>query len=328
MDVQCSLDEVGLIPARISTIKSRSHIDPYANLPECKLPIFVSPMTCILNDQNLSFFNDSLAIPIRPVRAGQSVLRSFYDGWEAVTLNNFREYFCASEDLPEDKNYKILIDVADGHMEDLYKVVKKAKLLHPGKLTIMIGNIANPEAYEDCCKASVDYVRVGIGGGSGCTTSTQTGFHASMSWILTEIKNWKEEHLDAKFLTKVIADGGVNSIAKAIKCLALGADYVMMGRCFAQTEESCGQPYGPGRKLYYGQSSERGQLDRFGYVKSNPEGCEQVIDVLYPLRDFLLKFEACLRSAMSYAGARTLDDFIGKVKWVRLSQSEVESFMK
>ena len=356
-----SLDEIGLIPSIISHIKHRGDVNPYV-FTDCenyKLPIFVSPMTCIINANNILTFDRSKVEPILPVVSAPLDLRcqlpngSDWEGWTAVTMQEFGEMFnkCTA---PEDKKYKILIDTANGHMEELFQRVKDAKQEYGDNLVVMIGNLANPKAYIECCKARVDYVRVGIGGGSGCTTSVQTGIHTSMPYILEGIKDAKfrihNYEISAEvgmgiyndpeiaaingFRTKVIADGGVTTVSRAIKCLALGADYVMMGRCFAQCEEACGElrpPYPDmlvKERRYYGQSSEKGQMDRFGKVKSNPEGTDYWIPVTTNLTDFTTHFEAALRSAMSYCNAKTLNDFIGKVEYEVMSPFEFNAFNK
>ena len=247
--------------------------------------------------------------------------------------------------------YKILIDCANGNMEELFSIVKDAKQEYGDKLVVMIGNIANPETYIECCRAGVDYVRVGIGGGSGCTTSVQTGIHSSMPWILEGIKKIKRDYYYIpvnghpslacfkKYLqhhdwtmTEIVADGGITNPSRAIKCLALGADYVMMGKAFAHCEEvnhmRISSPETGIRNQYYGQSSEQGQLDRFGKVKANPEGTSVMISVNTTLKEFTDKFEAALRSAMSYCGAKTLNDFIGKVKYEYMSPDEFRAYNK
>lgn len=352
-----SLDEIGLIPSEISTIEHRGDINPFVQSPFGgeKLPIFVAPMTCILDANNICTFSRSKVEPVMPVRPGWDRLilpnNSAWLGWQAVTLDEFINLFVSCT-AKEDMKHYILIDVANGHMEKLFRAVKDAKQEYGDNLVVMIGNIANPRTYIDCCKARVDYVRVGIGGGAGCTTSVQTGIHASMPWLLEGIKAAKHNisfyeqytgHLgDYKwvrknkgFRTKVVADGGINTIAKAIKCLALGADYVMMGKCFAECEESIGKVYYTtfnGNtvpcKLYYGQSSEQGQIDRFGKVKSNPEGTIKHIPVTTNLSEFCGKFEAALRSAMSYCNACTLNDFIGKVQYETMTHSEFDAYIK
>lgn len=339
-----SLDEIGLIPAIMSQVKHRGDVDPYVKnyYGDRKLPIFVSPMTCIVNANNIETFDRSLVEPILPVLSGGLELRrqlltdSDWDGWTAVTMQEFGYLFNECH-APEDRYYNILIDVANGHMAELFTMVEDAKQEYGQKIRVMIGNIANPETYIECCRSYVDFVRVGIGGGSGCTTSVQTGIHTSMPYILEGIKNAKAT-LDAtssiKFRTKVVADGGVTNVSRAIKCLALGADYVMMGRCFAQCEEACGElrpPY-PGmlvrERRYYGQSSEKGQLDRFGKVKSNPEGTDYWIPITTNLVEFTTRFEAALRSAMSYCNATTLKEFIGNVKYEIMSEAEFNAFNK
>lgn len=339
-----SLDEIGLIPARISTIKHRGDVNPFVNSPFGgeKLPVFVAPMTCILSANNICTFSQSKFEPILPVCDADLELRtqlpngSDWLGWTAMTLDEFKHRFNACN-ADENLKHYVLIDVAQGHMEELFKCVKDAKQEYGNNLIVMIGNMANPETYIDCCEAGVDYVRVGIGGGAGCTTSVQTGFHASMPWLLEGIQKVTKRYKTTSIQlgTKVIADGGINTIAKAIKCLALGADYVMMGRCFAECEEALGKtflgifqgttiPY----RLYYGQSSEQGQIDRFGKVKSNPEGIARQVPVITNLNEFTNKFEAALRCAMSYANAHTLDEFIGKVKWEVMSPAEFKAFDK
>ena len=76
-----------------------------------------------------------------------------------------------------------------------------------------------------------------------CTTGVKTGIHASMEWLLRHLSNCKSMIKDSpkpKKAPKIIADGGISTIDRAIKCLALGADYVMMGKMFAQCTEACG----------------------------------------------------------------------------------------
>ena len=330
-----SLDEIGLIPAATSSIKHRADVNPfYGN----KLPIFVAPMTCLLNLNNWETFYNSKVIPIWPIRDANNKKRELPPddlvGWIAMTIEEFKWVFrdhIAPRGVPKGY-FKVLIDCANGNMEELFSIVKDAKQEYGDRLVVMIGNIANPETYLECCKAKVDYVRVGIGGGSGCTTSVQTGIHASMPWILEGIKEVKKKIYWYGPLTKIVADGGITNPSRAIKCLALGADYVMMGKAFAHCEEvnhmRIGSPETGIRNQYYGQSSEQGQLDRFGKVKANPEGTSVMVSIDTTLKELTDKFEAALRSAMSYCGAKTLDDFIGKVKYEYMSPDEFRAYNK
>ena len=321
-----SLDEVVIIPSKISSIKSRQ--DVHVLDEEGKFPVFVSPMTCVIDDNNFDKFDNAGVIPIHPVcfKSVNYNILSFDNKWKALTFDQFQYHF-NDENAKKGENYKILIDCANGHMESLYLSVIDAKNKYGDDLCVMIGNIANPLTYEECIKAGVDYVRIGIGGGSGCTTSVLTGCHASLPFILEGIKEVKSRIKCDKY-PKVVADGGINSIDKIIKCLALGADYVMLGKLFALCYESCGKSIVGGKKMYYGQSSIFGQKDRFGAIKSAPEGNIQTIAPEYSLNEFISKIDASLRSAMSYCNARTLNEFIGKPMCMLQSLNEFTSYKK
>ena len=325
-----SLDEVSIIPSTFTSVKSRKDIiTTYTS----KLPIFVAPMTCLVDFINFSSFENSKVIPILPVYDINN--KEFFkqrltfiqqSKWVALTLNEFEDTFCRNKwNLDKENLFNICIDTANGHLHDIYVATKYAKKSFPN-LAIMVGNIANPKTYDEICKNysdSVQFIRVGIGGGSGCTTSVQTGVHTSLPYLITEINKIKKSYANKPL---VIADGGVNTIDRAIKCLALGADYIMMGSMFANCKEVGN--YNEVKNEYYGQSSIRGQLDRFGEIRSNPEGLEKIVEINTTLNEVCSKFDAALRSAMSYCNAKTLEEFIGKPKIEYQTLKEFENYMK
>lgn len=325
-----SLDEVSIIPSTFTSVKSRKDIiTTYTS----KLPIFVAPMTCLVDFINFSSFEDSKVIPILPVYDinnkelfKQRLTFIQQSKWVALTLNEFEDTFCRNKwNLDKENLFNICIDTANGHLHDIYVATKYAKKSFPN-LAIMVGNIANPKTYDEICKNysdSVQFIRVGIGGGSGCTTSVQTGVHTSLPYLITEINKIKKSYANKPL---VIADGGVNTIDRAIKCLALGADYVMMGSMFANCKEVGN--YNEVKNEYYGQSSIRGQLDRFGEIRSNPEGLEKIVEINTTLNEVCSKFDAALRSAMSYCNTKTLEEFIGKPKIEYQTLKEFENYMK
>lgn len=335
-----SLNEIGLIPSILSLVEHRKDINPFI---DGKLPIFVSPMTCIVNKDNIDTFNKK-SFAILPRETTPINERPYnLDVWHSLSLTEFEDIYINNK--ATDVHWysgKVLIDVANGHMNKIYTLVKSAKDKYPD-LTVMIGNIAHPDTYYECCKAGVDYVRVGIGGGNACTTGVQTGIHASMAWLLTEIQKIKDSMVLNKkiFKTKIIADGGIDTIDKAIKCLALGADYVMMGKLFAQCDEACGEvrtrlindplPFGKSsvvERRYYGMASTQGQKDISGGANKNPEGIETWIPIKYTYDEFITKFEAALRSCMSYCNASSLKEFIGQVDYMAMTESEFKSYYK
>lgn len=317
-----SLDEITLIPSgHLTKIKSRSEVDPYDI--NGKLPVFVSPMTCVVNSDNFKTFLDSRVIPILP--RGADFNADCKDHWIAVSLTEFEEL--SKYDL---NGYHILIDVANGHMRQIYNLVDKAKATSP-ELIVMVGNIANPNIYTECCLHNIDYVRVGIGGGSACLTSVLTGIHASLPWILNGISVAKDHLSSGSFITKVVADGGIGDTAKVVKCLALGADYVMMGRIFAQCEEACGNIKYIDNKVfreYYGMASNQGQLDISGGITKHSEGVSTLVPITTSLSEVCYDIDSALRSAFSYVGARNLCEFRRLVQIDIQSMNEFKSYYK
>ena len=316
IDMQYSLNEICLLPSATPTdITSRKQVNPFDE--NGNLPIFVAPMTSVLNENNYKIFADKGVIPILPRNCTET--RDIAEVWHSYSLQEFESIIDSSKDY---NGYHILIDVANGHMRKIYDLVKKAKEKWPN-IVIMIGNIANPAIYYNCCDAGVDYVRVGIGGGSVCSTSVQCGIHASHQYMIENIKKLSCYYNNPN-RTKIIADGGINTLDKAIKALAIGYDYVMMGKCFAECDEACGETKSEYISLpsvydqekreikyrkYYGMASEQGQIDISGGCTKNPEGVETWIPIITTLNAFVIRFEAALRSTMSYTGATTLEKF-------------------
>lgn len=316
-----SLNEVSLLASATPVdINHRSEVNPFDE--NGKLPIFVSPMTCIIDDDNYIKFKHSKFIPIVP----RNIMPNYItpDDWIACSLDDFENVFM-KYDLDQ---LHILIDIADGHMERLYNAVRKAKSLYPD-LTIMVGNIAHPQMYIECFNAGVDYVRIGIGGGNACTTSVLTGVHASHEYMLRNIRSARSV-LKSDKCPKVVIDGGIDTIDKAIKCLALGADYVMMGKMFAKCEEACGDiiEQSPKKRAYYGMASEAGQMDLFGKVIRQPEGIVTYVTVDTNLSQFANAFEAALRSSMSLTGCHNLNEFHKNVEYEIQSINEFKSYYK
>ena len=318
-----SLDEIGLLPSSYPVdIDHRSEVNPFDE--NGKLPIFVSPMTCIIDESNYKEFKESKFIPIVPRSVMPTDITT--DDWVAYSLNDFEQILLG---LNFDLNgFHILIDIANGHMKKLYDLVRSAKKKFPN-LKIMVGNIAHPQMYIECYNAGVDYVRCCVGTGNACTTGVLTGIHCSHEYLLRGIRSAKIVINDEK-LPKVVMDGGISTIDRAIKCLALGADYVMMGRMFAECYEACGYITQklPMKRAYYGMASEQGQIDLYGKVVKSPEGILTHVCVDKTLDKFANQFEAALRSSMSYTGCKTLEEFKRNVEYEIQTISEFKSYYK
>ena len=245
-----SYNDVMVIPAKVSTIEHRSECDPFHK--DGFLPIFTAPMSTVVNELNYTLFEENHIHAIMPRNISYDVRLEYAlnNKWAAFSLQEFEDFFC---DEGYVKTYakhkkKVLIDIANGHMKKLFVVVKKAKRLYGEKLQIMIGNIANPFTYEEVFKCGADYVRIGIGAGNGCITSSNTSIHFPIASLIEETFKVKERIASERGIPmcdmpKIVADGGVRNYSDVIKALALGADYVMIGSVLSQLIESAATTY-------------------------------------------------------------------------------------
>lgn len=247
-----SYNDLTIIPAKVSYVKSRSVCNCYYESVWKHLPIFASPMTSVVDDKNYEVFEENMILPIIPrsVNWDNRISLMQKGKWVAMSLKEFKTYFIDNVDstlTTYGGTCKVCIDIANGHMLSLYDCCKAAKIKAQDfnyKLVLMIGNIANPETYSYicCCYGNwIDYVRVGIGGGSGCTTTSNTGVHYPQATLIDECSRIKKEYSGVD--VKIVADGGIRNYNDVVKALALGADYVMIGSLFAQCVESAGVKY-------------------------------------------------------------------------------------
>ena len=262
-----SYNDVTIVPEVISDIKSRSECNPYVDY---KLPIFASPMASVVSEENYKIFEANKIIPILPRIKEYDInyrIKKMHQGWwVAVSLKELENDIINDlQTTPElnNKDYRICVDIANGHMKYLYDECALAKTLARKRginLIIMTGNIANAKTYEWICKnaiykyedkngytyfdCAIDYIRVGIGGGHGCITTSNTSIHYPQASLIDECKRIKESVICNKYVRKkpaIVADGGIRNYDHVIKALALGADYVMIGSLFAQCIESAGE---------------------------------------------------------------------------------------
>lgn len=261
-----SYNDVTIVPEVISDIKSRSECNPYV---DDKLPIFASPMASVVSEENYKIFEANKIIPILPRIQEYDIkyrIEKIHQGWwVAVSLkeleNDIINDLQTTSEL-NNKDYRICVDIANGHMKYLYAECALVKTLARKRginLIIMTGNIANAKTYRWICDLNytskvrvIDYIRVGIGGGCGCITSSNVSIHYPQASLIDECykekkyastlrDNLGEPKFDESLFPKIVADGGIRNYDHVIKALALGADYVMIGSLFAQCIESAGE---------------------------------------------------------------------------------------
>ncbi|MFF4754200.1 GuaB1 family IMP dehydrogenase-related protein [Streptomyces sp. NPDC002514] len=216
----------------------------------------------------------------------------------------------------------LVIDTAHGHQQSMVNALKLVRDLGP-KVPVVAGNIVSAEGVRDLIEAGADIVKVGVGPGAMCTTRMMTGVGRPQFSAVLECAAEAR-----KYGKHVWADGGVRHPRDVAMALAAGASNVMIGSWFAGTYESPGdlQQDASGRlyKESFGMASARAVRNRTteesGYDRARKALFEEGISTsrmfLDPARpgveDLIDSIIAGVRSACTYAGAASLDEFSEK----------------
>lgn len=174
-----SYNDVTIVPSVTSKVISRKTVNPFimTNKNNNMLPIFTAPMSCVIDEHNYKQFEDNHILTVIPTTVNIDKRHSmFFDGDRFVSFSLDEAHNLILDNMLKtgfkyNNTYKLCIDCANGHMERLLYVCDKIKEFSNEKhciIEIMTGNIANPETYFIYNEHKIDYVRVGIGSGSGC----------------------------------------------------------------------------------------------------------------------------------------------------------------
>jgi IMP dehydrogenase len=210
----------------------------------------------------------------------------------------------------------ILIDVAHGHHDNVRQMIKKLRESLPSYVDIIAGNIATKKSAEDLCEWGADGLRVGIGGGSLCTTRVQTGHGVpNVSSIIDCVEGAS---------VPVMADGGIRNSGDISKALSLGADCVMLGSLLAGTKESPGKivekSNGSLYKRYRGSASLETK-SAHGQSTNHVEGESTMIPFKGSVEYIVNKLTDGVKSALSYSGSKNIKEFHNKSEFVEITPS-------
>lgn len=207
-------------------------------------------------------------------------------------------------------NY-FVIDVAHAHAGYVGRMLKKLRQMLP-ESCIMAGNVATYAGADYLASCGADIIKVGIGGGSVCTTRIKTGFGVP---TLTSVQEC------SRVDRSIVADGGIRAPGDIVKALAFGADFVMLGGMLSGTEptplpietDSSGKKI----KRYRGMASREAQADFTGQMSEwkTAEGVSAEV----PFRDDQDKIIADiiggLRSGLTYAGSANIRELQRKLDY-------------
>ncbi len=220
----------------------------------------------------------------------------------------------------------LVVDIAHGHSDHTIDMVKRLKREFP-RAALIAGNVATADGVRDLAEAGADAVKVGVGAGSICITRVVTGFGVPQ---LTAIGDCAEAA--HRLNVPIIADGGIRTSGDLTKALAAGANTVMLGSMLAGTDESPGAPIvrqGRRYKVVRGMASltanvqrrkmDKGEIADEEWSEVVPEGVEAMVPYRGAVADILTQMVGGLRSGMSYAGARSIEQLWEEAEFVRIT---------
>lgn len=332
-----SFDDVLLVP-KYSEIKSRHDVELeitdwegdsiQAGDASFRLPIFAAPMDTVINKETAIVLANRGISPIlhryttfeEQVRDYEAISSSLFVDAAPVGAAIGTGSMCLNQAIAlYDVGCRLFcVDVAHGHHEAAIKVVSYLKHLYEDSFVIA-GNVATLEGFNALADAGANAIRVGIGGGSVCSTRVVTGHGIPTFQSVVDCSTSDRD-------CYIIADGGIRSTGDIVKSLAAGADFVMLGSMLAGREESPGETKTVGDityKNYRGMASKSAQLEWRGKV-SVSEGVDSWRPVSSCLDDCIDDILAGVRSGLSYSGCAFLSDFYTMSEFVKITQSSLK----
>lgn len=226
----------------------------------------------------------------------------------------------------------LCIDSSDGFSEWQKLTIEWIKANYP-HIPIGAGNVVDDEGFRYLADAGADFIKVGIGGGSICITREQKGIGMGQASAIMAVAKARDAYFEETGdYVPICSDGGIVFDYHMSLALAMGADFLMLGRYFARFDES------PTRKLlvngnyvkeYWGEGSNRARnWQRYGYANTSggmvfEEGVDSYVPYAGPLKINLETTVAKLKSTMTACGSLTIPEFHDKARLVMVSATSI-----
>lgn len=226
----------------------------------------------------------------------------------------------------------LCIDSSDGYSEWQYETLKWIKEKYGDKVLVGAGNVVDKDGFFYLAEAGADFIKVGIGGGSICITREQKGIGRGQATALQDVAKARDEYqARTGIYIPICSDGGLVHDYHMVLALAMGADFLMMGRYFARFDES------PTKKLciknnyvkeYWGEGSNRAQnwqrYDMGGTASLKfEEGVDSYVPYAGKMKDNLAVTLGKMRATMCSCGAITIPELQQNAKITMVSSTSI-----
>ena len=320
-----SFDDVLLVP-QYSDIKSRRTVDLSTELSSelvFDLPVISSPMDTVTEAamaSSMAVYGGLGIVHRYNTIAAQVDIINESEGVVAAAIGVTGDYLERANALVQSGVNILCVDIAHGHHTMMESALKRLRDMFGDSIHLMAGNVATLQATNDLARWGANSVRVGIGGGSICSTRLVSGHGVPTFHSILECSRTEHD-------IKIIADGGIKTTGDMVKALAAGADFVMVGSMLAGTKETPGEIFvgaeGKQYKVYRGMASGAAQKAWRGRA-STPEGVSTTIPYKGPAHLILDDIRGGISSGLSYTGATTLMELRVNAEFIKQTKAGQE----
>ena len=245
---------------------------------------------------------------------------------------NTRDYAQRVPALVEAGADVVCIDSSEGFSAWQEQTIAWIREHYGDSVKVGAGNVVDREGFRFLADCGADFIKVGIGGGSICITRETKGIGRGQATALIEVCKARDEYFEETGIyVPVCSDGGIVHDHHITLALAMGADFVMLGRYFARFEESPSAKVNVGGTLmkeYWGEGSNRARnwqrYDLGGATKlSFEEGVDSYVPYAGKLSDNVQTTLYKVKSTMCNCGALTIPELQSKAKLTLVSSTSI-----
>ena len=340
---------VGLVTSRDYRVSRMDPSTPVSTFMTPAEKLITAPEGTSLKEANNILWDHKLnALPIvsKEGRLVSFVFRKDYDTHKDNPLElldsqkryvvgagiNTRDYRERVPALVEAGADVLVLDSSEGYSAWQKNAITWIRENYGDTVKVGAGNVVDGEGFRFLADAGADFIKVGIGGGSICITRETKGIGRGQATALIEVAKARDEYYEKTGIyVPICSDGGIVYDHHITLALAMGSDFVMLGRYFARFDESPTPKVmvnGAYMKEYWGEGSNRARnwqrYDLGGDRKlSFEEGVDSYVPYAGPLADNVAKTLSKVKSTMCNCGALTIPELRDKAKLTLVSSTSI-----